>query len=65
VIVWLAAAAVKAERSEFILSLDGLRNQPLQGALRAKENMTSSFPALVFTTPVELSLLSPFHPHSW
>jgi len=26
--VWLVAAAVKAERSEFILSLDGYRNQP-------------------------------------
>jgi hypothetical protein len=25
---WLAAAAVKAERSEFILSLDGRRSQP-------------------------------------
>jgi hypothetical protein len=27
-IFWLAAAAVKAERSEFILSLDGRRSQP-------------------------------------
>jgi hypothetical protein len=25
---WLAAAAVKAERSQFILSLDGCRSQP-------------------------------------
>jgi hypothetical protein len=62
VIVWLAAVAVKAERSEFILSLDGLRNQSQQGTLRAKENMTFSFSVLVFTFHRRQSSLSCRHP---
>jgi hypothetical protein len=58
------AAAVKAERSEFILSLDGGRASH-NVAFRAKENMDILLarPVSRFTT-AEPKLSSPFHPHS-
>jgi hypothetical protein len=42
---WLAAAAVKAERSEFILSLDGGRSQPYQGSPGEGRHGYSPFPS--------------------
>ncbi len=56
-------AAVKAERSEFILSLDsGLASH--SKAFRAKENEYSPFPTCFLLLRGELKLSSPFHPHS-
>ena len=57
--------AVKAERSEFILSLDGPPQPAVKGTLRAKEkHWVCSFPDLFLTCRAELKLSSPFHPHS-
>lgn len=57
-------AAVKAERSEFIWSLDG-RPASHSWVIRAKENTRMLLSRPVFTTlEPGLSCRPPFHPHS-
>jgi|SRR5450631_566167 hypothetical protein len=58
--VWLVSRAVKAERSEFILSLDGPTSQPKQGS--PDEGRLGYSPFASFRLPSILS--PPFHPHS-
>jgi hypothetical protein len=58
-------AAVKAERSEFILSLDGRPQPAIAGLSGRRKTWVFSFPDLFVSTAVEPKLSSPFHPHSW
>ncbi len=58
-------AAVKAERSEFILSLDGGRSRAVVRFSGQRKHWIFCFPDLFLTHRVELKLSSPFHPHSW
>jgi hypothetical protein len=61
--LWPGETAVKAERSEFILSLDGRRASHSK-TFRVKENIKYA-PFLICLTAVpSLMLSSPFHPHS-
>src|ERR1700691_902800 len=59
--VWLASRAVKAERSEVILSLDGPTSQPEQGSPDERAHGCSPFAS--FRLP-SVFLSPPFHPHS-
>jgi hypothetical protein len=66
VVLLAGEAAVKAERSEFILSLDGGPQPAIARRSEGRKTWVCSFPVQLLTAVVaEPKLSSPFHPHSW